>query len=300
MTRDRVDDTEPTPPAVEPTQPGSPSLDETDPGPPPEPTREGDDATLTTEADMLRAEQLIEAFKRPPRRPTPAYTERAQSEGGNAVGYATIARAAQTVRPVQERERVLVQLAEAARGRPGPAPGPHESLRGKAEVGRSDLAGLLGALRTTDVPTGPSEEKRRRRRLAVLGLGALASVGALGALILAVEHARSQDSVLEIPTSAASTTPRPPAVPPAATRVTPEEPATGGPSSPSPGVVEATSTAARPIGSAGLGTKPPRERRLTPEVEPPVGSRLESPPAARLAPSASSSTTTPLKDQFWE
>ena len=285
MTRDRVNDTEPIPPAVDPPEPGSPPLDETDPGDPPEPTREDSARPLTTEAEMLKAEQLIEAFKRPPRRPTPAYAERPQSEGGNAVGYATTARAAQVIRPVQESERVLVHLAEIARRAPRPV--------------RSDFGGLAGAPVPTEVPTGPSEEKRRRLRRAYLGIGAIVAVSALSVWLLLVVRAWVQGSISEVRVSATPLVPSAiaPAPPPAArpfpaVTLTPEPPATETP--PSPMVApEATSAKARPTGPTGSSPEPQRS------VGGPHDGRerhVEVPPV----PSASPSTTSPLKDQFWE
>lgn len=151
------------------TQPMATSADATDPGGPPESVREEPTATLaeptpeeSTPEERERMEQLIQAFNRPPQRPSPNYTERAHSEGGNAVGYSGMMAPAPALHEGDQRERVLLKLGELAqRARHAPDSAPRRS-RGGRDV--------------TTVSLG-REGRRGRMWLALCAAVALAAIG---------------------------------------------------------------------------------------------------------------------------
>ncbi len=238
MTRDRAGKIQRSARSSEPTDPARSSRNETDPSPPPSLASEDVGSPLTTEVDMLKAEQLSPAFERPPRRPTPAYLERAQSEGGDAVAFITTARAVRAFRPFEEREKVLLRL--------------------------SERGGAGGPLRI-DVLTVPSAERRRGRRHRSIAMGALLMVSALALFVPAALRTRSPAQSVEGSASASVT---------AATRpeaASPRDQTTRGASAPrdvaSAGDRAAISATVRPTASAATNTNPARARRANTRPE---------------------------------
>jgi hypothetical protein len=180
MKRARPDDTQP-----------MRSAERTDPGGfrPPEPT------AMAADAERERMKQLIAAFDRAPKRPSPNYAERPYSAGGNAVGYSAMVTPSPARGVERHEERVLVDLAALARN--GGAPAPRASNTGR-----------------DNTTVSPAREAKARRRL-WLALGAAAALAVAG---IASLRAGSSSVAPAIRASGADTASVSPAAPSAAAR----------------------------------------------------------------------------------
>jgi hypothetical protein len=132
------------------------SAERTDPGGfrPPEAT------PVAADTERERMEQLIAAFDRAPKRPSPNYAERAYSAGGNAVGYSAMVTPSPAREAERHEDRVLVDLAALARNARAPAA----------------RASSTGRDNTT---VSPARETTARRRL-WLAVGASAALAVVG------------------------------------------------------------------------------------------------------------------------